>query len=135
MKKNVENVKKSYGRCLNAGDFVGRFYEIFLQSHPDVAPKFKNTDMPNQKKLLRFGINYLIMFANKDMAGESAINRIASTHAKDQINIPPYLYSYWRASLLKTIREFDYAYSETIGKDWKTVLDLGIAQISGKYIT
>ncbi|MDN5216012.1 hypothetical protein QQ020_28295 [Fulvivirgaceae bacterium BMA12] len=129
MKNSIDNVKKSYGRCLNTEDFIGQFYEVFLKSHPSVPEFFKDVDMANQKKLLRFGINYLILFANGDMAGKSAINRIASTHSKANMAIPPYLYQYWRTSLLKVIEKADYAFTPEIESDWNLVLEKGISYI------
>lgn len=41
----VENVQLSLGRCVLSGDFIGSFYDIFLDSHPEIKPKFTNTDL------------------------------------------------------------------------------------------
>lgn len=44
--------KDSFGRCISTPQFIDRFYEIFLASHPAVKPMFRNTNFVQQKELL-----------------------------------------------------------------------------------
>ena len=133
MKEQIERVKKSYGRCLAKGDVIGRFYEIFLQCSPLVQEKFKNTDFDKQKKLLRLGVTYMIMYANGDYAGQSSLNNLRKTHSHKQLNIEPELYTFWKESLIKTIGEFDSQFSLSLRNDWEEVINLGISHIKGGY--
>lgn len=41
-------VEKSFGRCTVNPNCLDRFYQIFLASHPAIAPMFAHTDMTRQ---------------------------------------------------------------------------------------
>ena len=133
MKDAVLRVRKSYGRCLAQGDVIGRFYAVFLDADPAIRAKFAHTDLEQQKRLLRLGVTYLIMYANGDYAGQSSLNHIRDTHGQHFLNIKPDLYEIWQASLLKTVAEFDPEFSADLERDWKTVLAPGIAYITAGY--
>ena len=57
MADNYDDLQQSYGRCLRGKNFIERFYEIFLASHPDIAPMFAETDFQKQRMALRRGIS------------------------------------------------------------------------------
>lgn len=133
MHSKIETVKESYGRCLVKGDFFGRFYDIFIPSHPLIQPLFANTDFEAQKHRLRHGLNCIIMFAGDQISGISCLNRLQKSHSKQHLNIPPELYPNWKESLLQTIREFDKELKiETLGA-WSEIIDLGIEYIVSGY--
>ncbi|HEX9758533.1 MAG TPA: hypothetical protein VGB26_12180 [Nitrospiria bacterium] len=54
--------KESYARCISNPNFINRFYEIFMASHPDIKSLFKNTDWDKQMELLKKGVSMMILF-------------------------------------------------------------------------
>lgn len=133
MNPEVEIVRKSFGRCNIKGDVIERFYQLFLKSHPDIGPRFANTDFSVQKGLLRQGINLAILFAAGVPTGESAITRIRDTHKKSRMNIPPSLYTYWQKSLLQAVSEFDSEFNDQTRRCWDAVLRKTINHVTAGY--
>ncbi len=117
-----EEVKQSLVRCMITGDVIGRFYEIFLDSHPDIKPRFANTEFDTQKQLLRQSVNLAIMFANENDVGKKGIGRIRKSHNKSSLNIPPELYPYWKKSFIQAASEFDLEFSDELKQQWDSVL-------------
>ena len=130
---DIHQVRRSFARCTIKGDIVGRFYEIFLDSHPAIKPMFANTDLENQKKLLHHGINLTIMFAEGSPVGQGGIDRISQSHCRARMNINPDLYPHWKSSLLKAISEFDPEFNDTLRAIWDRVLQKSIDHISASY--
>ena len=124
-------VQRSYGRLLGHTDFFDRFYEIFMSSDPDVAPRFKNTDMERQKHLIRHGVNLVIMYAQGNPAGESGLERIRETHGpKGPLNVPARLFVRWEASFLKTVEAFTPEPPEGLMPAWKAVIRQGVGYLT-----
>ncbi len=119
---DCEEVKQSFARCMIKGDIVGRFYEIFLESHPDIKPRFANTDFDSQKLLLRQSVNLAMMFASDNQVGQKGIKRIRKSHSKSGLNIPPNLYPYWKKSFIQAASEFDQEFSGGLNRQWDMVL-------------
>lgn len=130
---DIENVKRSYGRCLNRGDFFDYFYDLFFDSHLDVKKMFVNTDLAEQKKLIRHGLNLIIIYAGGGFTGQIGLQRIQETHNRCNLNIHPDLYPYWRESLLQSVEHFDNTLTDQVKKEWNQVLDKGIQFIVGGY--
>ncbi|PIQ23254.1 globin [bacterium (Candidatus Blackallbacteria) CG17_big_fil_post_rev_8_21_14_2_50_48_46] len=131
--KDSDFVKLSFGRCLNQTDIIGRFYQIFLDSHPDIRPMFANTNFEVQKGLLRQGINLALMFADDNPVGKSGLARIRESHGKKNLNIRPELYSYWKRSFMQAISECDNEYSPEIRAHWDRILQKAIDYIISGY--
>ena len=130
---NIELVKKSFDRCAAKGDIIGDFYDIFLESHPDISPQFANTNFVQQKKLLLQGLDLTIMFATDEPVGKIGINRIKKSHCKTALNITPELYPYWKQSLLRAISELDPEFSDKLKEQWDLVLQKSIDYIISGY--
>lgn len=130
---DAQDVMMSFGRASISGDFIGRFYEIFLESEPSIKPIFKNTDFSKQKGLLKQGISLIILYAKGSVVGTSGLTRIRDTHRKTKMNIPPHLYKYWKASLVQTATEFDKNMTPKLITQWNKVIDKGVKFISEGY--
>jgi len=115
---------------LSSNAFYDKFYENFLRSHPGVSERFTGVDMANQKKLLRHGLNLLIMHADSNIAGRLGLDRIKTTHSPGYLNIPHYMYGYWHASFIKTLKEMDPDIDPEVLKHWDGVIKQGIAYIA-----
>lgn len=133
MSRQYIRVRESMGRCLLNGDVFQEFYNRFLQSHIEIAQKFRNTDFAQQKRLLHDGINLAIMFAEGNVVGKNGIERIAETHGKAGLNISPHWYSYWLESFIDAVEVFDPEFSLELEDEWREVLSKAIEYIKARY--
>lgn len=131
--EKIAMVQNSYGRCLASGDVLETFYQEFLKSSPVIKEKFVNTDFNNQKKLLKHGINLMVMFAGDGFAGQSGLKRIRESHDHNHLDIKPELYNLWKQCLMSAIKKHDYKYNHLVESSWNAVLDKGINYIKSGY--
>lgn len=134
MADQYDDLQASYGRCLRAGGFIERFYEIFLDSHPEIAPMFAKTDFQHQRLALRRGISVAISHA----AGSSIVRRgtaeMAQAHSRQgRTPVRPSLYGYWVDSLITTIGEFDPEANPALLQRWRDGMGVVIATFSEQY--
>lgn len=133
----ADTVAKSFGRCLAFDNLLfDKFYDNLLHSDSRIPPMFKNTDMQSQKKLLRAGINYVIMYCTDSgkTAGEIALARIRKSHSKVRMNIPQSLYPLWIASLIKAVEETDPKFSPGVKDAWAKVLNTSVDYIKSGFL-
>ncbi|UII23986.1 globin domain-containing protein [Fulvivirga ligni] len=131
--EKVKQVHDSYGRCLRNGNLVETFYNLFISSSNEVAKKFANTDFEKQQKLLRHGLNLMIMYADGNIVGKSGLSRIQQTHNRHQLDINPKFYPIWKRNLIKAVKQHDPDFNAEIQTSWEQVLDRGIEYISKGY--
>jgi hemoglobin-like flavoprotein len=130
---DVAEVEESFERCMLKGDVVERFYALFMDSHPDIRPRFVDTDFDSQKKLLRQSIGLAILHARNNPVGRIGINRLARSHSRSGLNIPPALYAYWKASFIQAVSEFDDEFSDSLNIQWDAVLQKTINDVVAGY--
>lgn len=130
---DIEQVKKSFDRCSSNGDIIQEFYNIFLDSHPDIKPRFANTNFAQQKKLLLQGLDLTIMYASGEPVGRIGLNRIKKSHRKAALDILPELYPNWKNSFLQVISELDSEFNENLNQQWDLVLQKSIDFIISGY--
>ena len=126
-------VQNSYGRCLNNGNMLETFYQKFLSSSNEVAERFKHTDFEQQHKLLRHGLNLMIMYAAGNFAGQSGLRRIKESHSRARLNIEPRFYILWKGALLNAIIQHDKKFDRETREAWNEVLDKGIEFVTSGY--
>ncbi len=124
-------VFQSYGRCCASEHFFEDFYRVFQGKSDEVRSVFVNTDMDEQRRLLRAGIMWLIMVARG--ASDNKLAHLGKTHNREGYNIQPYLYEYWLEALLETVAKHDKQHSDDLGRHWRTVLQPSIDKIRGAY--
>ena len=59
-KKEPSDIRASFDRCEAAGDFAEKFYDVFLNSSPEIAPLFAKTDFKQQRKILRTTVYIMV---------------------------------------------------------------------------
>lgn len=128
---NVAAVKESYARAIK--NVMDRFYEIFLASSPEIAPRFAKTDFAVQKDLLRHGIQLVLMFAEGKQIGQNGLKRIRSSHDKNHLAIEPRLYGLWKSSLLQALSETDPEFTPELKTQWDAVLQHSVDFIVAGY--
>jgi len=129
---DISSVQESYARCTLKSGFIDRFYEVFLASHPSLAPRFANTNMADQKGLLRTGISMMLLFSKENSMATNALNRIGETHSPRGMDIPPNMYAFWKDSLMQVVREYDAKLTPEVENQWGKILDHGIRYIVSK---
>jgi hemoglobin-like flavoprotein len=120
----------SYTRVTNSKkvgeDFYGDFYDAFLSSSPEIALKFKDTDMEKQKTMLRESFLYMLAFFCNFQANGYLIS-LAYKHSKLGYQIVPYMYNIWLQCLVDTVRRFDPMFCDDVELAWRVVMAPGIA--------
>ena len=127
-------VKKSLGRCLHKGDVFETFYSVFLQQDARIPELFANTDMEEQKRLLRHGLNNVVAFHDNSVTAQKALERIRYTHGRDRMNIPPDLYDHWIESMIEAVRRFDPEFDRHLEASWRQVLKEGVDFVRAGYL-
>jgi len=132
-KQEIRQVKRSLARCFIKEDLILRFLNIIVESHPEIAPHFTNTDFDQIKLLLRQGINCTIMYAEGVFAGEFCIQELRISHDRKHMAINPKYYPYWISSLVQAISELDPEYTDELGELWAEVVSPAIYYMANGY--
>lgn len=128
-----EEFNDSLERCLAVPGFLQRFYELFLESSPEVREKFRATDLVRQTRMLRISL-YMVLEAGYGAPEATAhLERIGRLHSKHERDIPPHLYQLWLASLLAAVKEHDPRYAPATDSAWREMLAPGIASLIAAY--
>lgn len=128
------DLQQSYGRCLFKKGFIERFYEIFMASHPEVAPMFARTDFQKQRLALRRGISVAIFFAAGSNVVKQTSEQMADVHSrKGRVPVPPHLYRYWVDSLLQAVKEFDDRADDMLLARWHKAMTIVTDMFSSRY--
>jgi len=126
-------VERSFARCLMKKGFVDRFYDIFVNSSPVIAPNFKDTDFTVQKKLLQQGLSMALLFANGDSIAQGTLDRLRRTHNRHHMAINPDWYHFWLDSLITAVSEFDSEFTPGLEHSWRAAMQKTIDYITGGY--
>lgn len=120
MNTRFDDLQQSYGRCLRDKNFITRFYEIFLASHPDIAPMFAKTDFRTQRMALRHGISAAILHASGSTLPKRTIDQMAKVHGREgRAPVSPELYPYWVDSLVQAVSEHDPEATPALLERWR----------------
>lgn len=134
MKDMFDDLQTSYGRCLQHGRFIARFYEIFMASHPDVPALFRDTDFSRQHIALRRGISAAIAHAGGSTLTKRTMEQMACAHSRGgRAPVPPALYPYWTEALMMAIREHDPECDPALEQRWRNALDCTMAHFVERY--
>ncbi len=134
MSDDYQDLQQSYGRCLRDKRFIERFYEVFMVSHPAIAPLFATTDMGRQRLALRRGISVAIFHAASSPLAERATREMAQVHSmKGRCPVDPALYPYWIDSLLAVIAETDPEADEVLLGRWRRAMAVVCATFTRSY--
>jgi hemoglobin-like flavoprotein len=120
MSTSYDDLQQSFGRCLREKNFIERFYEIFLDSHPEIRPMFAKTDFQKQRMALRRGISAAIAHAAGSSLSKSTMENMAHAHSRQgHAPVRPDLYPYWVDSLIKAIEETDPQITPQLIARWR----------------
>ena len=134
MADQYEDLQQSYGRCLRDKRFIERFYEVFMASHPAIAPMFVDTDFGAQRMALRRGISVAILHAAGSGLSRRTTEQMADVHAAHgRAPVDPALYPYWIDSLLAVIAETDDEATPALLARWRTAMGVVCATFTERY--
>lgn len=134
MSDNFDDLQGSYGRCLRQGAFIARFYEIFIDSHPDIHAMFVRTDFSKQHMALRRGISSAIAHAGGSQLAQRTMEQMAKVHAHDgRVPVPAALYPFWVDSLLQAVAENDPEFSPLLEQRWRLAMNRVTAHFIARY--
>lgn len=116
----VQQARDSLSRCSRDPEFLDRFYQLFMDSSPDVREKFAQTDFDRQKKVLSDSL-FLMLTAAGTTSGLARVQleKLAKRHSRNDLDVKPEWYSLWLDTLMKTVAEFDPEYSDQIDAAWR----------------
>jgi hemoglobin-like flavoprotein len=132
MNSLVKTIHSSLNRTVVGKHFFDIFYEVFINSHPDIAPLFVKAYMESQKAMLHHGLMQSLAYLDGKSTGGMTMERIRYSHGPDAMNIPLELYDYWKKSLLQVVEETDPHYYAEIAEAWKEFSQTVVDLISGK---
>lgn len=130
---DLELFDQSLSRCYANPRFLERFYELFTEASPEARAKFANTDMAQQRRMLKASLVLMMLGADGKQEGKVHLERIAGVHGKAELDIPAPLYDVWLDCLLKAVREFDPQCTDALLQAWRRVLTPGIAFMKSRY--
>lgn len=134
MAEHYDDLQASFGRCLRNGQFIAHFYDIFMTSHPDIAPMFARTDFGKQHLALRRGISSAIAHAAGSRLAERTMVDMAKVHSHaGHAPVSPELYPYWVESLLTAVAEHDPQYTPALGGRWRQAMNATTTFFAGHY--
>ncbi len=122
---------QSYGRCCSNDAFFEDFYNIFMSKSGEVRAMFANTDMAEQRRLVRAGLMWLIMYARGSQG--SKIEHLARTHDRHHMNVDPAWYTVWVDSLMETVARHDPEFDRPLEQAWRATLSPGIEAMKQGY--
>jgi len=128
----INEVKLSYGRALGDREMFDKFYQRFINSHPSIAEKFRNTDMAQQKDALKKTISMAILFPQNNVVAKRTMEKVKKSHGRDRLNIKPQQYQYWMDSLIDTLKDCDHYFDADLEKKWRNVLTKSITYMRNK---
>lgn len=131
--KQVDVVKQSLQRCLQAGDFLNFFYELFLASSPEVKEKFKNTSFSRQSIMLKGSLQVMLLYAAGRLSDEGSMKQLAEIHDHHHRDIRPELYDLWLGCMLDAVRQSDPQFAPEIENAWRVVMQPGIDYMTSRY--
>lgn len=132
---HIDAFRASLSRCLARPDFLRHFYEIFVESSPEVREKFKNTDFPRQTRVLADSLYMMAVAAQLERNAEAwaEMDRLASRHDRTGLDIRPGLYDLWLDCLLRAVARNDPEYSREIEAAWRETLAVGIEYLRSRH--
>jgi hemoglobin-like flavoprotein len=134
MQQQIQAARDSLSRCIQSPAFLDRFYDLFIESSPDIAQKFANVDMPRLKKVLQDSLFVMLVAAGTETGfAHKELEKLAERHSRRQLGIDPAWYDLWLRSLMKTVAEQDPEYRPELEDAWRASLKPGIELMKSRY--
>ncbi|WP_028669598.1 globin [Saccharospirillum impatiens] len=124
-------VFQSYGRVCNKDSFFVDFYDHFMSSSDAIRAQFVDTDMKQQRHLLRNGIMQLVLHSRG--MPDTKLKALGKSHDRSGYNIKPEWYGLWLNALMRTLKKHDPQFSDELEASWRNAIEPGVRLISDAY--
>ena len=128
----VAVARASFDRCVAAAGFFPAFYKNFFTRLPTAAPRFAQTDMERQHKLLRHALGLLLSYAGQRTGEANLLSRVATRHGKGDLAIPAQDYPAFVDALIETVHQHDPGCDPATEAAWRRALEPGIRYMQSK---
>ena len=123
----------SLGRCLAAPNFIARFYELFVESSPEIAEKFRETDFERQRRAMSSSLYVILLGLEHGEAAIAYLEQVARQHSRRDLDIRPEMYDAWLDCLIRSVKEFDPLFSDSVEGAWRGAMKFGIDFMRERY--
>jgi len=113
-------------------DFFLVFYHNFISASPEASKLLENTDLTKQAQMFKKSFYSLLVFYASN-AADDYLERIAYSHSRAKMTIPPHLYDIWLETLIETVKMCDPKCCPNVELAWRLVLVGGITYMKFKY--
>ena len=128
-----EDVRRSFDRCEATGGFAEIFYNLFLQSSPEVPPYFADTDFDEQRHVLRDSVHMMVTHDVAEPRMREMLDQLGRAHSRDAYNVLPRLYELWLDSICETAMMLDPQWDTDLERKWRARLRPGLQIIMAAY--
>ena len=128
-----EDVSRSFDRCEATGGFAEIFYNLFLQSSPEVPPYFADTDFDEQRHVLRDSVHMMVTHGAAEPRMREMLDQLGRAHCRDAYNVLPRLYELWLDSICETAMMLDPQWDSDLERKWRACLRPGLQIIMAAY--
>ena len=123
----------SLARCLADQAFLTRFYDLFVESSPDIAEKFRDTDFQRQRRAMGASLYVLVLALEQGEAAIIYLKQVARQHGREKLDVRPEMYDAWRDCLLQSVKEYDPLFSDEIEQAWRAAAEFAIDFMRERY--
>ena len=132
-REQIARFDTSLARCLAEAAFLTRFYELFVESSPAIAEKFRDTDFERQRRAMGASLYVIVLALERGEAAMIYLDQIAKQHGHEDLDVPPEMYDAWRDCLLQSVKEYDPMYSDAIEQAWRKAAEFAIDIMRKRY--
>ena len=129
----IEKFSDSFLRCMERDDFFDIFYNHFIASSPEVAQKFRYTDIKKQKREVKGSLHLAMETMARSETDFSGLSKIAKLHGPDELDIPPRLYFLWLESLIHAVKQCDRQFDQVVEWVWRDAMQSVIDYMTSKH--
>ena len=98
-RNQIARFDASLACCLADRAFLTRFYDLFVESSPAIAEKFRGTDFQRQRRATAASLYVIVLALEQGEAATLYLNQIAKQHGRGDLDVRPEMYEAWRDCL------------------------------------
>lgn len=129
----IEQFHDSLERCGPATEFLGRFYQLFIASSPEIAVRFADTNLKAQARVLKTSFYMAMLASDQCSEAQEYLDRIAKRHSHLDLDIKPEFYDLWLDSMIAVVAESDPQFDADIELAWRVFMGPAIEFMKSRY--
>ncbi len=128
-----EDVRRSFDRCDATGGFAEIFYNLFLDSSPEVPGYFADTDFDEQRRVLRDSVHMMVTHDVSEPRMREMLDQLGRAHNREAHNVLPRLYELWLDCVCEAATLLDPEWDADLERKWRVRLRPGLQIIMAAY--